>query len=212
MLLIFDLDGTVIDTKKEIFDTFHQAFNNLGLKLDEDKLEKYVGLPLEELLEALLGKYDRKVEEEIRRIYYYNYDKRIRRIRVFPGLEEIIKNNGFKKAILTSKRRKTALNDLNYLGISEYFSVVIGADDLRKKKPDGEGIKKIIDVVGYKDISSVYMIGDTEMDILAAKDAGVKSIAVTWGFRNEEFLKKYNPDYIIHTPAELKELIFQAHR
>ena len=212
MLLIFDLDGTLIDTKKEIFDTFHQAFSNLGMRLDEKKLEKYVGLPLEELLEALLGKYDRKVEEEIRRIYYENYYSRSRKIRVFPGLEEIVRGNGFKKAILTSKKRKTALNDLNYLGIGDYFSIVVGADDLKKKKPDGEGIRKIISLAKCRDINRVYMIGDTEMDILAAKNAGVKSIAVTWGFRSEEFLKRYEPDYIVHSPQELKNILFQAHR
>jgi len=209
MLLIFDLDGTLIDTKEEIFETFNQAFNNLGLKLDKEKLDKYVGLPLEELLEALLGKYNKKVEEEIRRIYYSD---RPRRIRIFPGMEEIIKSNGFKKAILTSKRKKAAFYDLNYLGIQEYFHIVIGADDLKKKKPDGEGIRKIITLAECTNPEKVYMIGDTEMDILAAKNAGVKSIAVTWGFRDEKFLKDYDPDYIIHSPKELKEFIYQAQR
>jgi HAD superfamily hydrolase (TIGR01549 family) len=209
MLLIFDLDGTLIDTKEEIFETFNQAFNNLGLKLDRDKLDKYVGLPLEELLEALLGRYDKRVEEEIRSIYY---SERPRKIRVFPGMEEIIKSNGFKKAILTSKRKRAAFYDLSYLGIQDYFHIVIGADDLNRKKPDGEGIKKIMSLADCVDVEKVYMIGDTEMDILAAKNAGVKSVAVTWGFRDEDFLKNYEPDYIMHTPQELKRFIYQAQR
>ena len=209
MLLIFDLDGTLIDTREEILETFSQAFENLGLKLDKEELDKYVGLPLKELLEALLGKYDRRVEEEIRKIYY---SERPRKIKIFPGMEEIIRSNGFKKAILTSKRRRAAFYDLEYVGIQQYFHIIIGADDLKRKKPDGEGIRKIMSIVRCEYPERVYMIGDTEMDILAAKNAGVKSVAVTWGFRDEEILRKYEPDYIVHSPKELKELITQAQR
>jgi len=204
MLVIFDLDGTLIDTKQEILEVFSQAFENLGKKLDIYKMEKNIGLPLEELLEALLGKYDERFEKEIKRIYY---SPRERKIRVFPGLNEIIKNNDFKKAILTSKRRKTALTDLRYLSIDGYFPIIIGADDVVKRKPCKEGIEKIIELADCKNKKDVFMVGDTEMDIMAAKNAGVKSIAVTWGFRDEDFLKKYGPDYIVHNPQELKRIL-----
>ena len=204
MLVIFDLDGTLIDTKQEILEVFSQAFENLGKKLDIYKMEKNIGLPLEELLEALLGKYDERFEKEIKRIYY---SPRERKIRVFPGLNEIIKNNDFKKAILTSKRRKTALTDLRYLSIDGYFPIIIGADDVVKRKPCKEGIEKIIELANCKNKKDVFMVGDTEMDIMAAKNAGVKSIAVTWGFRDEDFLKKYGPDYIVHNPQELKRIL-----
>lgn len=204
MLVIFDLDGTLIDTKQEILAVFSQAFENLGKKLDYSKMEKNIGLPLEELLEALLGKYDKRFEEEIKRIYYSH---RERKIRIFPGLDELIKNDGFKKAILTSKRRKTALTDLKYLGIDNYFPIIIGADDVEKRKPCKEGIEKIIELANCKDRKKVFMVGDTEMDILAAKRAGVKSVAVTWGFRDENFLKKYEPDYIARNSKELKDIL-----
>jgi HAD superfamily hydrolase (TIGR01549 family) len=204
MLAIFDLDGTIIDTKEEIYETFFQAFKNVGLELDKRNLERYIGLPLKELLEALLGKYDRRVEEEIRKVYY---SERERKIRVFPGLEEIIKTDKIKKGILTSKRRKTAIYDMQYLGILQYFPVLMCADDLERKKPDGEGILKIMELTDCQDKNRVFMVGDTEMDILSAKHAGVKSVAVTWGFRDENFLKKYEPDYIVRTPQDLKKLL-----
>ncbi len=204
MLVIFDLDGTLIDTKQEILEVFSQAFENLGRKLDYSKMEKNIGLPLEELLEALLGKYDKRFEEEIKRIYY---SPRERKIRIFPGLEDIIKENNFKKAILTSKRKRTALTDLKYLGIDNYFPIIVGADDVERRKPCKEGIERIIDLANCKNRQDVFMVGDTEMDILAAKNAGVKSIAVTWGFRDEKFLKKYKPDYIAHNSQELKEIL-----
>ena len=203
MLLIFDMDGTVIDTREEIYSTFHEAFRNLGIELNEEKLDMYVGLPLRELLKELLGEYRPEVEEEIRRIYY---SPRERKIRVFPGIMEILEMNAHKKAILTSKKRRPALYDLDYLGIRHHFSMILGADDVKANKPSGEGILKIMDALGFCR-EEVLMIGDTEMDIMAAKDAGVKSVAVTWGFRSEEFLRRYEPDYIVESVEALKSLL-----
>ncbi len=204
MLVIFDLDGTLIDTKQEIWETFTRAFENLGMSLDHSKMERHIGLPLKELLEVLVGKYDMRVVEEIKKVYY---SRKVRKIRIFPGMEEIIKYNGFKKAILTSKRRSTALNDLEYLKIKDYFPIIVGADDIDNRKPCKEGIERIMKLANCKNRQDVFMVGDTEMDILAAKNAGVKSIAVTWGFRDEEFLKKYEPDYIAHNSQELKNIL-----
>ncbi len=203
MLVIFDLDGTLIDTKDEIFTVFSQAFSNLGIEFNEEKMEKYIGYPLRELLEHLLGHYDAKVEKEIAKVYY---SQRERKIRLFPGMEKLIESD-FKKAILTSKKKKTALYDLGYLGLTHHFPIILSADDIEKKKPCGEGILKIIEISKCMDKASVFMVGDTEMDILAAKNAGVKSIAVTWGFRDEEFLKKYSPDYIAHNAEELEDIL-----
>ncbi len=203
MLVIFDLDGTLIDTKDEIFSVFSKAFENMGLKLDRERMERYIGLPLRELLEKLLGEYDERVEREIAKVYYSN---RERKIRLFPGMEDIL-NGNFRRAILTSKKRKTAIYDLSYLGLLEHFPIIVGADDIERKKPCAEGIFKIIRMADCKSRERVFMVGDTEMDIMAAKNAKVNSVAVTWGFRSEEFLKRYRPDYIAHNPDELKRIL-----
>ncbi len=203
MLVIFDLDGTLIDTKDEIFSVFSKAFENLELILDRERMERYIGLPLRELLEKLLGEYDERVEREIAKVYYSD---RERKIRLFPGMEGIL-NGNFRRAILTSKKRKTAIYDLSYLGLLEHFPIIVGADDIEKKKPCAEGIFKIIHMADCKRRDRVFMVGDTEMDIMAAKNAKVNSVAVTWGFRSEEFLERYEPDYIVHNPDELKRIL-----
>ena len=204
MLLIFDLDGTIIDSKKEIEYSFEVAFKNLGIKLDKEKLMRVVGFPLEDIVYSLTGRYDKRVMEEIRRVYY-GLDRRM--IRVFPGMMTILKNINYRRAILTSKKRKTAIRDLRYLGIHELFDIIVGADDVNKNKPDGEGIKKVMNELKFSDLNRIYMIGDTEVDILAAKNSGIKSIAVTWGFRNEEMLRRYKPDYIAKKPEDIIEIL-----
>ncbi|MCD6276008.1 MAG: HAD-IA family hydrolase [Thermoplasmata archaeon] len=203
MLVIFDLDGTIIDTREEIEYTFRKAFENLGLEFDERRMEESIGFAIEELIEALLGHYDARVEEEIRKIYYGMKD---RKIRIFPGMERVIRENGFKKAIFTSKRRKPALRDLNYFNIVHLFDAIIGADDVKRKKPHGEGVLKIMSLLNERK-EDTYVVGDTEMDILAAMNAGVRSIAVTWGFRSKEFLEALNPDYIVHRPEEILKIV-----
>ncbi len=203
MLLIFDLDGTIIDTREEIMYTFRRAFENLGLKLDEERMERNIGLAVEELIEALLGYYDERVHREIRNVYL---SLKKRRIRVFPGIKEVLTQQDFKKAIFTSKKRWVALRDLEYVGLRNIFPLILGADDVSRKKPAGEGIERIMELAGERR-RSTYVIGDTEMDILAARDAGVKSIAVTWGFRSEDFLRTLRPDFIARKPGDILTLL-----
>jgi len=203
MLIIFDLDGTIIDTRDEIEYTFRKAFQNLGLPFDRRKMEKHIGLAVEELIECLLGYYDPEIEKEIKKVYL---GLKERKIRIFPGMEDVLKCNGFKKAIYTSKRRDVAIRDLEYVGLANFFSVIVGADDVRKKKPDGEGVNKAIELTG-ENKEDAFVVGDTEMDVLAAKSAGVKSIAVTWGFRSEDFLRALEPDFIAQHPKDILNIV-----
>ncbi len=205
MLLIFDLDGTIMDTWDEIVYVFERVFGRRGIPLDMGDLRMAVGFPLNEVIARLVGYQDEGLVEEIRREFL---SMKSRRIRLFEGMDEVLRLPA-KKAVFTSKGRVGTLRDLKYLGIEGYFDMVITADDVRKTKPDPEGIFAILSAIG-EDHEDAFMIGDTEMDILAARNAGIKSIAVTWGNRDEDFLRKYNPDYLVKSPAELLKLL-QAH-
>ncbi len=201
MLLIFDLDGTLIDTREEIFSTFRKAFSNLGIHLNEEKLERNIGYPLEELITRLLGYYEIQVAQEIKKLY--NQMKN-RKIRVFPGMVEVLQVLDIPKSVLTSKKKYMALRDLRYTGILDYFSIILGADEIEKRKPHPDGIIKIMQLAKEKD---AVLIGDTELDILAAKNAGIKSIAVTWGFRTEDFLRNFRPDSIAREPRDIVRIL-----
>ncbi len=202
VLLIFDLDGTIVDSWEEVVFIFSRVFERRGLKLDVEKLRMAVGYPLPKVIEKVTGFNDRSLENEIKEEFY---SLNPRKIRMFPGVDKVLRYPS-KKAVLTSKRRKGAIWDLKLLGIEHLFSIIVAVEDLNHPKPHPEGILKIIDMLDY-DSKDVYYIGDTEVDILTAKNAGVKSIAVTWGFRTREFLEKYDPDYIVDSPEGILKII-----
>ncbi len=202
MLLIFDLDGTIMDTWDDILLTFRKVFKKRGLALDEKKLRMAVGLPLDRVVEMVAGYPSPEIVEDIRDTFLA---QERRNIKLFPGIEEVLKLP-FKKAVLTSKGDLGTYRDLDTLKIRNYFEIIVTADTVKRKKPDPEGINIILERTGANR-KETFMIGDTELDILAGKNAGVKTVAVSWGNRDAEYLKKYAPHHIVSTPAELKNLL-----
>ncbi len=202
MLLIFDLDGTIMDTWNEIKLAFETIFSKRGIDLDEKELRMAVGFPLEEVIKFLTGTYNEDLVKEVRNAFL---SIEPRKIKMFEGIKKVI-DLPVKKAVLTSKGNLGTFRDLKYLGIEDKFQYIVTADMVKNKKPDPEGILKILENLKEKP-EDTFMIGDTEMDILAAKNAGTKSVAVTWGNRTEEFLRKYNPDFIVKNPEELVTLV-----
>jgi pyrophosphatase PpaX len=205
MLLIFDLDGTLMDTWEEIEYAFTRVFRRKGIPLDIQDLKMSVGLPLNEVIATLVGHEDPELVRAIRDEFL---SINPRRARLFPGLEDVLKMP-VKKAIFTSKGKLGTERDLDILGLHGVFDAIVTTDDVERVKPDPEGIFKILELT-REEPRHTFMVGDTEMDILAAKNAGVRSIAVAWGNRSEDFLKKYEPDFIARTPEELRDFI-QAH-
>ncbi len=202
MILIFDLDGTIVDSWDEIVAAFTTVFDRWGIQLDLTRLRMAVGYPISKVIEKTAGFYDALLEKEIKEEFY---KLNPRKIRMYPDMDKVLKYPA-KKAVLTSKRRRGAINDLKFLGIINLFSLVVTAEDLENPKPHPEGIHKIVNTLSNRK-EEVYFIGDTEVDILTAKNAGVKSIAVTWGFRSREFLEKYKPDHLVNTPEEILDII-----
>ncbi len=202
MLLIFDLDGTLMDTWAEIEYTFQKVFSNRGINLDVNKLRMAVGLPLEQVVSSLVGHDDPELVNEIRDTFLSISP---RKIRLFDGLDEVL-SLPMRKAILTSKGDLGTYRDLKALEIEEHFDVIVTADTVQQRKPNPDGILLILEQTG-ESREKAFMIGDTEMDILAGKHAGVRTIAVTWGNRSEEHLRSYQPDYIAREPSELKSII-----
>ncbi len=205
MLLVFDVDGTIVDSWPEIEIVFNSVFSRNGLDLNLHDLRMSVGLPLNKVIEKLTGKEDEKLMGEIRKEFF---SLKPRRIRLYDGIKRVLETPA-KKAVLTSKGKIGTYRDLEYFGILNNFDIIIDADSVKNKKPSPEGIFKILsEIPEHK--KNTFMIGDTEMDIMAAKNAGVKSIAVTWGYRTREFLEKYNPDFITQNTGELERII-RAH-
>jgi phosphoglycolate phosphatase len=189
MIILFDLDGTLIDSTEAILESFGVAFKTFGKVVPEDKyIEAEIGHPLDVMFHTL-GIPIEEVDE-----YVHAYKMHYREIScaktvLLPEAKEAVKLAS-KNAILgvvTTKTAKYSIELLEHMGLMSYFEVLIGREDVINPKPDPEPIQKALAKLP-SDTSDIWMIGDTCMDMLAAKSANVGSIGVTCGYGTRESL------------------------
>ncbi len=201
--VFFDLDGTLVDTPKGIVVAFKAALNDLGkLHVDEAEIRATIGLPLPEAFKKLLGKdlNESLVEEGID--LYQSHFRNLVLPRaaqlVFPdvhdGLQEL-SDRGMHLAVVTNKFHATAEQLLISAGLQSVFQLVVGADQVTRPKPHPE--------MGYLALSKfdlapsqTIMVGDTVHDLKMASNAGMRSIAVTYGIHSFTQLISANPTWI----------------
>ena len=190
MTILFDLDGTLIDSTEAILESFGKAFEAFDMPIPEDELIKAeIGHPLDVMF-ARLG-----IDESETNKYVLAYKKHYQKMScaktvLLPDAREAVELAS-KYAVLgvvTTKTGKYSIELLEYMGIMDYFDVLVGREDVEFPKPHPEPILKAISKLQI-DTNDVWMIGDTCMDILSAKSANIQSIAVTSGYASEESLK-----------------------
>ncbi len=190
MIVIFDLDGTIADSFEAHYLSFKEAFEEiLGISPKWEEIFKLFGLEGREIIEKVLEKYgmgrNGEIVERILKRKNELTRKYFGKIRLREGVLEMLKylkEKGLKIALLSNSSREDVMNIVDYLGIGEFFDVIISVDDIRKGKPDPEGIMKIMEILKDKDV--VY-VGDRDVDRETAERAGVRYFGI------EEFLKKY---------------------
>lgn len=194
--ILFDLDGTLIDSTDAIVNGFCKAFKEHNLaKPSKEQICSFIGHPLEYMFGSL-GVPNHLISDFIavyKEDYRQNY---LAQTTLLPMAFEAV-NIASEFANLGVVTTKTSLYSkilLENLGILKYFSVVIGRDDVINPKPDPEPILKALKAMNAT-TSNAYMIGDTPMDAKAAKSAGVFSIGVTCGYESKEILE-LNCDYV----------------
>ncbi|MBD3170041.1 MAG: HAD-IA family hydrolase [candidate division Zixibacteria bacterium] len=204
-LVIFDLDGTLVDSSADVVDCFKYAFEKEGLEpLSEDEIKPTIGYPLKEVL-GRYGDAERMHANFIEKAKIIMGDK----TELLPGaceaLEEIHKR-GINIAIATTKIRQNTRRIIQKLGIDKYIGELSGADDVKKVKPAPEALIRLLDY--YKvNKNQAIMVGDTINDILAARNAGVRCAAVMGGFDPIEKIKQAKPEWIIESTTELLDII-----
>jgi phosphoglycolate phosphatase len=189
-IILFDLDGTLIDSTEAILESFEMAFKSFGLKTPPQKdIKELIGHPLDYMFEHL------GVSKDVVWDYVDAYKKHYRTIScqkttLLPNaLKSIELAHSF--AILGIVTTKTALYSkemLEYMGVMHYFDVLIGREDVTHPKPHPEPIQKALCMLPK--VSDIYMIGDTCMDMVCAKECCVKGIGVTSGYASYEELSK----------------------
>lgn len=205
--VLFDLDGTLIDTKDLIYHSFKETIKKL-LEIEVSE-EEFLTLYGEPILKSM-GRFHKDRAQELVDYYIaHNHDLHDVLIKGFPQiiviLEELRKM-GIKMAVVTSKRRETTLRGLRLFDIEKYFELIISSDDVKAHKPDPEPLNIAIERLKSSK-EKVLMVGDTPFDIEAAKRAGVKSVLVGWTHLPKHIFTDYPADYIIHNPMDLIRIL-----
>jgi phosphoglycolate phosphatase len=211
---IFDLDGTLVDTPRAIVETFTAAFASMDVQAREPAaIRATIGLPLEKAFSRLLGVplQDDLVAHGVRQYQLFFKELILPRAEelLFPGVADglgALRAQGFSLAVATSKFYASADALLKAAGLREQFSMVVGADQVTKPKPDPEMGQMILRKLGVPAERAV-MVGDTTHDLLMAQAAGMRSIAVTYGVHGVEELKSGAPTWVADTFQEVMKYI-----
>lgn len=213
--IIFDVDGTLFDSKEAFYIMVSEISKILGWKTPEkEKVIKLIGLPNHEISRKLVSMVNLNLDSEVKKYealvakmweaYYLP-----RYVKLYPGVKETLnylKEAGIRMAVVSNGSRSEIPKYLKNGGICEFFQVIITADDVDEPKPSPKPILKALRELGVSE-EKCLMVGDTLIDGISAKRAGVKIALLTWGIDSEEEIKKFNPDYILSKIESLKELV-----
>ena len=191
-VILFDLDGTLIDSTPAILYSFNQTFKKLNIKppTDED-IKKQIGHPLPNMFVSLgVSKDKALLASSIYKGFYSQVHTKMTTL--LPGAKEAIKRayNFARLGVVTTKTGKYSRELLEYFGVYSYFDTLIGSEDVTHHKPHPEPILKALENMEIKSKDRVWMIGDTCMDIEASINAGVTPIGVECGYSDRESLEK----------------------
>jgi len=201
--ILFDLDGTILDTSNLIISSFQHTFRvHYNRELAPHEIHVFFGKTLRSAMEAL---GPGKVEELINTYREHNLQHHDQMVTAFPGVVETIQklyNAGLVMAIVTSKTQQTAIRGLKLFDLAKYFSAVIGVEQCQNHKPHPEPVITALKQIGLS-ANECLMVGDSPADLNSARQAGVKTAAVRWTHVKWEKMLAETPDYIINSMEQL---------
>ena len=207
-LIVYDFDGTLVDTLFDIADAVNLSLNELGLRtLSRATIRKYVGKGVERLMAQSIdgtGYTDLPRAVELFRRHYS--ENLMNHTRFYPSGREILDHFRDKKqAICSNKPEDFVRRILESLKSLDYFDAILGGDSVESKKPDPEGLLHLLDRFQCSPEMAV-LVGDSPVDIETGKRAGVYTCIVNYGFGNPKEIASTNPDCCIDHLSELKDL------
>lgn len=207
--ILFDLDGTLIDSTEPIITGFGEAFTSFGMRApDRAKLCSLIGHTLDDMF-ATLGAPQERVADFIK-AYKESYAKNyLAGTTLLKGAKESLElaSKKAKLAVVTTKTSKYSRILLEHLGVAEFFSAIIGKDDVTNAKPHPEPILKALKALEFESLENAFMIGDTIMDANAAKSAGIHAFGVLCGYGSKESLEGVCEAVFADTLQAVKQVI-----
>jgi len=209
--VLFDLDGTLTDPGLGITNSVMYALKQFGIEVDDRaSLYKFIGPPLVDSFQRYYGFSAEESRQAVARYREYFAPKGLYENEVYDGVPELLsalRNGGFKILLATSKPEAFAIEILKHFDLYSYFDFVAGAtmDGTRMKKADI--ITYALEGFGISDLSAAIMVGDREHDIIGAKENGLDSIGVLYGYGDLEEHKQAGATYIAERPADILTII-----
>lgn len=211
--VLFDLDGTVVDTAEGIFNSIRYTAKKMGLTVPPDEeLYYFMGPPLQHSFEKVFSLDSGAAERAVATYREYYREGGIYECSPFEGICELIRElagAGRELYLATAKPTVFAEKVIGHIGLTDSFKEIVGSFLDGRRSQKAEVIGHILE--SYPEIvrESAIMVGDTHLDIRGANAHGLDSVAVGYGPGNMELIKEAGPSYIVDTVAELKELLMR---
>lgn len=207
--VLFDLDGTILDTNELIIISFIEALKGyVPDDFNRDHIIPSMGAPLVDQMKRFSGLEDVKhLIDAYREVNLRLHDEYVT---LFNGVEEVLqrlKAAGFKLGVVTTKMRLTTDRGLAFTNIAQYMDVVITIDDVAHAKPHAEPIQKALAGLDGIDPAQTLMVGDSIVDIQSGLNAGVDTIGVAWSLKGEQLLRDAGAQYIIHQMQDIYKIV-----
>jgi phosphoglycolate phosphatase len=219
-LLVFDLDGTLIDSRLDLIHSVNAMLHHIGRPaLDGDVIASYVGDGAPALVRRAVGDTDDEALFRAAMEYFLGYYRlhKLDHTTVYAGMAETLTSlanpslanpsNGVRRlmAVLSNKPVNPSRDIVQALGLGDFFVRVYGGNSFTTKKPDPLGVRTILQETGVA-ADEALMIGDSSIDVLTGRNAGLWTCGVTYGFAPHS-LEEVSPDVLIEAPRELEELL-----
>lgn len=206
--VLFDLDGTLIDTNGLIIRSFQHTLRcELGLEISPEQITPFFGEPLAQTLARFAP--PERVEQAVATYRAFNRQQHDQLSRPIPGMVETLRflqALGIKLGVTTSKQTATAWRGLRLFGLHRYVSAVVGMDQCQQHKPHPEPVLRTLAGLGEEPGPDCLMVGDSPFDVAAGRAAGLTTVAVRWSALPPDQLAASQPDCWVETPADLMAL------
>ncbi len=209
--IIFDLDGTLVDTIQDVTNSINHALESMGFPVKtKADVKQAIGPGREYFLQYIFpeGEHTQINGEQFLELFRNHYwDHCIDETRLFQGMEKVLEILKDKRLhVASNKPKKYIIHILNGLEIKDKFDIILGPEDVTAVKPHPEMIVQLLQKAGAQ-ASEALFVGDTDNDMQAGRGAGVHLCAVKFGYGNQKVLKTYNPEYFIKRPEEIIDIV-----
>ena len=214
--VIFDMDGTLLDTLDDLMDSVNYALSQFHLPArTREEVRAFLGNGAEVLIRSAIEDRldDNSTKQCIDTFKNYYKEHMDCKTKPYDGVIELIREltrRGYHLAIVSNKF-DAAVKGLNKDYFEGLFPVAIGESDKVSKKPAPDTVDKALEELGCSKEKAIY-VGDSEVDIMTARNSGLPCVSVTWGFRDEALLESLDTDYIIHAPMQLLDVLERRNR